>query len=220
MKTRLVAAVMLGVVSVSAAPSHAQLDLFAGLEGGYLKSTFDYGAPLPEWDVGSNDGFTAGITVELRTPSRIGIVGGFRFVRYTNHVDFESDIVSIKGYFEVTQDYVSWPLYLKYLPFSDFGWFILGGGELGFLVSADQESKSMFYGTPDTTITMDNDIIDRMERTNIALLVGGGYEFALGSHTVILQARYNYGLVGTAEEKDWLSDWKIRAVEIIAGFAW
>ena len=59
-----------------------------------------------------------------------------------------------------------------------------------------------------------------MERTNLALLVGGGYEFALGGHTVILQARYNYGLVGTAEEKDWPVDWKIRAVEIIAGFAW
>jgi hypothetical protein len=198
----------------------------AGVEGGFNHSSLSYDTEMDFWDTNSRSTFSLGAFVDIPVGEQVSFVPGMRYVRYGNSVDLDTGehlFVRVTGDFEITQNYLAVPALFKVHPLKSEPVFVTFGPEVGILINATRKGTQRDnYTVKDSVVvsTFDDDICGNMEVLNLSLDVGAGIDFPMGGHTGSVQVRYALGIVGTAREKEWFSDWKTRGLEILAGFAW
>lgn len=215
------AALAVAVVVTMLAPTADARPRF-GLEAGVNVASLAYDEELTFWDTSSRMTFVGGATVQFPLSERFGLKTGVRYVQKGNDVEFIPlpNVFLLGGGFHVMQNYLTVPLWLEVRPMP-MGMTFLAGPEVGFLLSARQKAESIIdFGNGPERIGLTEDIRDQLEDTDLAMVVGMGVEFPLGTQTGALNVRYSHGLVGVAKEDAWFSDWKTRGLETTFGLRW
>jgi hypothetical protein len=225
MQSRLLAVAICCLMVALPSAAAAAGTVRVGVEGGYNYSTLSYERVFSFWDIEGRSMFSVGAFLDVPVTERLSFVPEMRYIRYGDDVDFDTgdEFVTLKGEYEITQSYLSFPALVKFRPMDTVPLFVSLGPEIGFLLSAHQKGNLREeYVSPDSVAVsdFDNDIGDIMDVLNLSLDAGAGFEFPLGQHTGSVQVRYAFGVLGTAKEKEWYSDWKTRGVEVIGGLTW
>jgi hypothetical protein len=197
-----------------------------GVVGGFNHSSLSYDEEMDIWDTSSRSTFSLGAFLDIPVNEQVSFVPAMRYVRYGNSVDLDTGehlFVRVTGDFEITQNYLSVPALFKFRPVNSAPVFVIFGPEIGVLIDASQKGTQRdTYTAKDSVVvsTFDDEICGNMDVLNLSLDVGAGIDFPIGGHTGSVQLRYALGVVGTAKEEEWFSDWKTRGLELLAGFAW
>ncbi len=146
---------------------------------------------------------------------------GIRYVQQGSHIKYEDFIsfgdqsIHVKGYHNLSQNYISVPLRVIY-NFDGKSFFAFVGPEFGYLVSATYDHHQV---TPDPEIyTYSENITDDLNRLNISMAVGLGYSFTLLNQNFYILTQYLHGLTGNTKEDRWGFDWKTRELSISVGY--
>ena len=130
------------ILAILASPTWASRTLHPGVQVGFAWTNLNYDDPDPFgfWDAQWDNGFTVGAFVDIQIIGPLSVVPELQFVRYQNKVEVDTGpgTPRITGDFQIEQDYVSFPLLVKWkpVPLAAMDFFVAGGVELGFLTSA------------------------------------------------------------------------------------
>ncbi len=146
-------------------------------------------------------GFVGNIFVEhsiilnLKARFGIGVVMGGS--------DTEMPIDGVSTTYETRTVYLDFPLLAKYsiFGFGHHSFYALGGVNFGYLLSAK---------------TNDVDMMDNLKKFDMGLLGGVGISMPVSSHTIFMEAKYNFGLVNTSDLEG--EELKNRGIWLTAGF--
>jgi hypothetical protein len=146
-------------------------------------------------------GFVGNIFVEhsiilnLKARFGVGVVMGGS--------DTEIPIDEVSTTFETRTVHLDFPILVKYsiFGFGHHSVYALGGINFGYLLSAK---------------TNDVDMMDEMKKFDMGLLGGVGISMPVSSHTVFMEAKYNFGLVNTSDLDG--EELKNRGIRLTAGF--
>ena len=200
-----------------------------GVEAGPTLITIDYDDPHESWQATFRPSYGGMLSAQARVRPYLSVRGGLRYALLGGRVDYESDFIIAErgpngevlstrtekslGHFDIRQSYVSIPLQLvvhpRALPFE-----VLIGPEIGYLTSADveldREKPEEFHE--------ETDILDDMDRMNLAATLGAAKRVRVGGATVRFLLFYSHGFMGTADD-DWLSDWQTREIGVTLGLS-
>lgn len=208
------------VLLIIASPPRAAARVRPGVEVGLNYSSFNYyhrdQVPATYWDPGWRPSFTGGATLQVPIRGRFDLVTGVRYVQQGNRVRFDDGQGTLKGEFRMYLDYVSVPALLTYYPMAKRRFFVSLGPEIGLLVSA---YTILEYTVPPLVAQYVNDK-QQLERTNVTVDGSAGYEFPVENHVGVVSLRYARGVTGVAKNKDWLTDWDTRGIELSVGMRW
>jgi hypothetical protein len=172
------------------------------------------------WDSKWRVGFSMGSFVEIPINGALNLRTGIRFVRLGSQFHFDTGEGSTggrhSGDFKIFQDYLTLPLLAKINVSKYPRLFIMAGPEAGLLVSASATlSETISFAAPfyNQERLTDEKIYDNMAPYNFCLNTGCGIEFLMLAHLISIQLEYSHGLVGTAKESKWFSNWKTREVK-------
>lgn len=193
-----------------------------GVEVGSNVAWLEYDEELSPWDTGWRPLLLAGATVQFPLRGPFAITTGLRYVQKGNHVDIDTGAgpVQLIGEFQVTQDYVTIPVWIELRPRGSELALSLGP-ELGMLTGARLEGElRLISGGTATLIEDSDDIEDDLDGMDLALVFGATHEFPFAGRSGVINLRYSHGLVGVAKEDRWSSDWQTRGVEASLGLRW
>lgn len=98
-----------------------------------------------------------------------------------------------------------------------FSPYIRLGGEVGYLVSANEHSETYREGGP-LELKTDRDVKDQFAETDLALALGVGFELPAGSSSFFAEGRYSFALTRVqADEVETENDAKTRGIYILGG---
>ncbi|MDZ4699866.1 MAG: outer membrane beta-barrel protein [Rhodothermales bacterium] len=199
----------------------AQPRLGMGAGASYQQLALD--APLPEW---SDTGllFPTGLVfaewplsgIDGPLGERLHVVSGLRYNRQSGQIDWAfvvgAPAQEFTGTFTLKQHFVSVPLWLR-LDLGRSPLFVLAGPEVGLLVGAKKESRTL---TPEASRSSQEVAVgDELRRVNVALRGGLG---AAITPRLRLVASYVAGLSPAkrdAEQPVLISDWQTRELELL-----
>ena len=164
-------AVLLIAVLFSAAPATAQVAF--GLKGGLNLTTLN--VEDPELTYNSRAGYHAGIFLRGKF-DKIAVQP--ELLLFTQSGEVQGPLYTAKESFT----YLSIPLMLKFYPFAGLN--IQAGPQFGFLLDGERDYET-FIGN------LSQDITDYYKESDVAVSVGGGYDFDFG---LSLDLRYNIGV--------------------------
>ncbi len=217
----LTAAVLLFVSLAAAQPTEAKVR--TGVEVGLNYSTLVYERELPPWENGGRRlSLTAGTFLDVPMGGWASLVPGLRYVQQGNRIEYDTGPGAVRqvGEFRVAQNYLSLPILVKLHVVRSRRFFVTLGPEVAYLVSAHLIVEEEVIAGTSVPRTEYDDILARMERMNLSLGGGVGLEFPMENHVGMVQLRYSEGLVGTAREIHWYSDWRTRGLEGLVGLRW
>ncbi len=159
---------------------------------------------LETGDEGSADfayGFVGNIFVEH--PIMINLKARFGVGVVMGGSDTEMPIEGVSTTYETRTVYLDFPLLAKYsiFGFGHHSVYALGGVNFGYLLSAK---------------TNDVDMMDNLKKFDMGLLGGVGISMPVASHTIFMEAKYNFGLVNTSDLEG--EELKNRGIWLTAGF--
>ena len=117
--------------------------------------------------------------------------------------DTEMPIDGVSTIYETRTVYLDLPLLAKYniFGFGHHSFYALGGVNFGYLLSAKIN---------------DVDMIENLKKFDLGLLGGVGIAMSVSSHTIFMEAKYNFGLVNTSGLEG--EELKNRGIWLTAGF--
>ena len=205
----LISLLCLGILLAIASEASGAEGVRLGVVGGVGLSTVEYDDLMPHWESPDwETSFSAGLLVEIPLTSRLYLQPMLRYARLNATVEYDPSQVA--GHYELSHDYLSVPVLVKLDVLEAPRTFVLAGPEVAVLLSAEQVS---FEGSSESSCDISND----MDSMNIALDVGAGISFDVGTRSFFVAAVYSYGLLGVGKESEWFSDWKTRAVDVNIG---
>ena len=213
-------ALVLALSLAAATAAHARPRL--GLEVGTNVAWLEYDDEFWYWDSGWRPLLLAGGTVQFPLRGPFAITTGLRFVQKGNHVVINTGggPDRIIGEFQITQNYVTVPLWIEIRPRGESVSLVFGP-EFGLLTGARLEGEVRVTSGGTTIVAEDSeDIEDSVHGTDLALVFGATHEFPFAGRSGIVSVRYSHGLVGVAKEDRWATDWQTRGVEASVGLRW
>jgi hypothetical protein len=145
-------------------------------------------------------GFVGNIFVEHPMLTKLNVRFGIGVVMGGS--DTEMSIDGDPTTFETRTVHLDFPILAKYSVFG-FGHhsvYALGGMNFGYLLSAK---------------TNDVDMMDNMKKFDMGLLGGMGISMPVASHTIFIEAKYNFGLANTSNLEG--EELKNRGIRLTAG---
>lgn len=206
-----------------------QTRIHPGVEVGFAYTDLHYTKSDPSWTADAHFEPSAGINAELLfLDGVIRVVPSIRWFRATAKIDVNSgpDPVSqFIGEIDMTLDYLTLPVMVRYKPARNAGIFLFAGPEFGYLMSAKQKSVIREIRNESDVSVIENgeeDVTDTLKSVNLSGIAGVGQQRKVGSHLVSAQLRYNYGFVGVVDDpvEAAVTQFQTRAFEFILGFAW
>jgi hypothetical protein len=196
-----------------------------GIELGLNYISSIYNNPMQSWETKWKFGYTVGGVIEIPISRHFDIKTGLRYLQLGNRVDYqlaENEIgAEYSGDFKIVQNYVSLPIIIKLRTVSEPSFFFQFGPEFGSLISAQAVSsrnmsvQSLGYNTQ---LNEEEDITDSMKPYNVCLNAGFGITLEIFSEMMTVQMEYGHGLIGTAKEDQWISNWKTREIRTSIGY--
>lgn len=172
MKTLFALLILIG----AAISSHAQVAF--GLKGGLNLSNLKVDDPQASYD--SRTGYHAGIFLRS-TFDKVAIQPELLLYTQSNQIDYATSSIN-PGTVENEFTYLTIPVLLKFYIVSGLN--IHAGPQFGFLLDGEQKiNTSLFTGT--------QDIKDNYKGSDVAVSVGGGWDFPFG---LSADVRYNIGV--------------------------
>ena len=116
--------------------------------------------------------------------------------------DTKMPIDGVSTTFELRTVHLDFPLFAKYsiFGFGHHSFYALAGINFGYLLSAK---------------TNDVNMMDNMKKFDMGLLGGVGISMQVASHTIFMEAKYNFGLANTSDLKG--EELKNRGIRLTAG---
>ena len=172
MKTLFALLIMLGATVSS------QAQVAFGLKGGLNLSNLEVDDPQASYD--SRTGYHAGVFLRS-TFDKVAFQPELLLYTQSNQIDYATSSVN-PGTVENNFTYLTIPVLLKFYIVSGLN--IHAGPQFGFLLDGEQKiNTTLFTGT--------QDIKDNYKSSDVAISVGGGWDFPFGLSTDI---RYNIGV--------------------------
>lgn len=152
-------------------------------------------------DVSMKAGFHAGGLLEIKFTDKIALQPELLFSLQGAKTEDTETIGGVTYHDEskVNLSYINVPVMLKFYPVGSF--FLEGGPQVGFLVSAKSKDESTATA-PDNTITTEStetDIKDQLKGVDVAFNFGLGYDF---TPNFFANARYSLGLSNVYDAPD------------------
>lgn len=196
--------------SMGVQPATAQIDLKAGLRLGAALSTFRGDDIVSSSDVPSElriesnferlTGLVAGGILLFDLPGPVAVQPEVLYIRKGSdiRVDLSGTVanqpISGSTSFDVTLDYIEVPVLAKFhVPLSRlYTPTLFAGPSVAFKVSEDID-----LGASDLEVTEEDDVARSVDT---GLVVGGGIDVNVPGYTLLLDARYGFGLSNIAED--------------------
>lgn len=155
-------------------------------------------------DVSMKVGFNAGGLAEIKFTDMIALQPEVLFsMQGARTVDRSNDIAGNRFEDESTVNlgYINVPVMLKIYPTKSF--FLEGGPQVGFLISAKSKNESTSNFVDGTSIVESEtvDIKDNLKTVDVAFNLGLGYDF---TENLFINARYSLGLTNIYDTPDFL----------------
>lgn len=195
-------AIILVLIGVLNAQSYKR-----GISFGLNSTYFQYRETPEFWDQTNRFLFNISLFLELSINAKLSVRPSLRFVRLGNHVEFDTKNypILIATDSEVTQTYLTIPLYFKYLILPQPNIYLLFGPEVGYLIKAT--TKTRFIDDSEER----EEITSKIKRINFDISIGIGAELKyIKENVVFFEIKYAYGITGVPKESEWLYDWKTR----------
>lgn len=136
-------------------------------------------------------------------------------VRYEGSTNYEGTDATAE--FNVIVDEISAPVMLKIKFAPGTSPYVLGGGEIAYIVSAKVKyNYALSTGQPESGT---EDIIENVNRLDYGIVAGAGFEFHMGGTAIFVEGRYHQGLANLVGENDFDDEgWvKSKALVITGG---
>jgi len=162
-----------------------------GVKGGLNLSTLTGDAVSD--DISMKAGFHAGGLVEIKFTDKLSLQPELLYSLQGAKTE-DSEVIAGTTYRDESKlnlSYINVPVMLKFYPVK--GFFLEGGPQVGFLVSAKSKNEST-ETDPGNTITLtstETDIKDQLKGVDVAFNFGLGYDF---TDNLFANARYSLGL--------------------------
>ena len=191
----------------------AQEDVKFGVKAGVNFANF--GGDVENAD--SRTGFHAGVVAEFKLSENFSVQPELLYSQMGAKTEDSQTILGVNYRSEATSkfDYISLPILAKYYVIE--GLSIEAGPQVGFLVSAKNESIDTVGGTSTTT---SGDVKDSTKSIDFGVAGGLAYDLPIG---VFFQARYYVGLSNIADDEsndESDSDFSVKnmAVQLSVGY--
>jgi hypothetical protein len=178
------AILILGIALVLSPRTNAQGQFFLGVSGGASSNRLS--GDIPEDGLyTSKAGFSVGLIGEYALTNDIRLSLQPSYVRRGTGIAFDVGAVDPRDSLALTLDYLSVPVVVRFIS-PGGGWFINGGLDLSFLVSASLE---------DVTAGETTDVLNLINDLDLAMILGVGKTFHVNQVLLSLELRYGQSLL-------------------------
>lgn len=152
------------------------------------------------------------IVFEHQYHDQLSFSSGLRYTEISNKVNIDQTIYDQNPtppelqntYLITSHKFLALPLLVKYHPPFLTHFFLLAGPEASYLISSKSIRK---YADGNQK---KEDILRLLNRINIALNLGFGFEKRIHSYTGFISVVYSYGLINIPQKQYWNTEWKTR----------
>jgi hypothetical protein len=172
-----------------------------GIKGGVNMAKLVYDPEAEGLPIENLMGFGGGIVLGFPLSSAVSLDLEGMYMMKGMHYELTGQVqgVDFTSESDTKLDYiVACPMLRIRIPSGGLTPYIMGGGEVGFLMSAKVKSTVTMAGQEEESTT---DVKDDMESLDYGVNVGAGLEIPAGSGGIFFEARYSLGLADIGKDQ-------------------